>query len=133
MIDAAQKLIKRSFIGLLTVFFTSTLVFTYGESLAQTSPPVNSRFSAKVLVAFCTSPRGAPYDDGVCAGYITGVADMMAAEPGMAGKLCLPRDVSSSDFAKMARRYLARRPELEQAPAAGMVREALLAAFPCGG
>jgi hypothetical protein len=131
MIDAAQKLIKRSLIGLLTLIFTSTLVLTYGENLAQAQEPVNTRFSAKVLVAFCTSRRGAPYDDGVCAGYITGVADMMAAEPSMAGKLCLPRDVSSSDFAKMARRYLAKRPELEQAPAAGMVREALLAAFPC--
>ncbi len=131
MIDGARKLIKRPFIGLLTLMFTSSLVFTYGEIRAQAQEPAGARFSAKVLVAFCTSPRGAPYDDGVCAGYITGVADMVAAEPGMAGKLCLPRDVSSSDFAKLVRRYLVRRPELEQAPAAGMVREALLAAFPC--
>lgn len=128
MTDMTAGLIKRSFIAL-----QSLMVFSLslaGSALAQDK--VDARFSAKVLVAFCTSPRGAPYDDGVCAGYITGVADMMAAEPGIAGKLCLPRDVSSSDFAKMARRYLARRPELQQVPAAGMVREALLAAYPCG-
>lgn len=131
MIDATGKLIKRPLIGLLILTFASITMLTHGQAQAQTSELAGARFSAKVLVAFCTSPRGAPYDDGVCAGYITGVADMVAAEPGMAGKLCLPRDVSSSDFAKLVRRYLARRPELEQAPAAGMVREALLAAFPC--
>jgi hypothetical protein len=125
MIDIVRTLIERSLVGLLTITLCLLLVIFHAQAAGE-------RFSAKVLVAFCTSPRGAPYDDGVCAGYITGVADMMAAEDGMAGKLCLPRDVSSSDFAKMVRRYLARRPELEQAPAAGVVREALLAAFPCG-
>lgn len=129
MIDAARKLIERPLIGLLILTSASIMMLTHGQP--QAAQADGARFSAKVLVAFCTSPRGAPYDDGVCAGYITGVADMVAAEPGMAGKLCLPRDVSSTEFAKMVRRYLAKRPELEQAPAAGMVREALLAAFPC--
>ena len=125
MIDIVGTLIKRSLVGLLTISLCLLLVIFPAQAAGE-------RFSAKVLVAFCTSPRGAPYDDGVCAGYITGVADVMASEPDMEGKLCLPRDVSSSDFAKMVRRYLASRPELQQAPAAVMVREALLAAFPCG-
>lgn len=125
MIDIVGTLIERSLVGLLTISLCLILVIFPAQAAGE-------RFSAKVLVAFCASPRGAPYDDGVCAGYITGVADMMAAEPDMAGKLCLPRDVSSSDFARMVRRYLARQPDLEQAPAAGVVREALLATFPCG-
>jgi hypothetical protein len=128
MIENKCNLIKRSFIGWLTLTIAATIALPAAKAQAG-----GERFSAKVLTAFCNSPRGAPYDDGICAGYITGVADVMAAEPSTQGKMCLPRDVSTSDFSKLVTRYLSRRPELQQAPAAGVVREALLAAFPCGG
>jgi len=99
-------------------------------ALAETGKP---RFSALVLSKFCNSAHGGGYDDGICAGYITGVADAMLAEPGMDKKLCMPRDVSTARFSTMVTRYLSRRPEERQKPAAGVVRGALLQAFACQG
>ena len=111
---------------------TRTVVLAlFAALIASPALAKGERFSALVLSKFCNSAHGGGYDDGICAGYITGIADMMAAEPGMAGKLCLPRDMSTSDFSKLVTGYLSRRPELQQQPAAGVVREALLKSFAC--
>ncbi len=88
-------------------------------------------FSADVLSKFCNSPHGAPYDDGVCAGYITAIADVLLREPGMADRLCMPRNLSTSDFSKLVTRYVARHPDDKGLPAATVIRAALLKAFPC--
>lgn len=106
------------------------LALASSGALAETGKP---RFSALVLSKFCNSAHGGGYDDGICAGYITGVADAMLAEPGMDKQLCMPRDISTAAFSKLVTRYLARRPEDRQQPAAGVVRGALLSAFPCNG
>jgi hypothetical protein len=105
-------------------------IFLLFADTAQASD--SSRFSSKVLSAFCNSPHGAPCDDGICAGYITGIGDAMMREPGMDKKLCMPRDLSTSDFSKLVTRHLARHPDDISAPAADIVRSALLKAFACG-
>ncbi len=89
------------------------------------------RFSAYVLSKFCNSSHGSDYDDGICAGYITAIGDAMLDEPGMDEKLCMPRDLSTSDFSKLVTRHLARLPEDAQHPAPQVVRSALLKAFAC--
>ena len=88
-------------------------------------------FNGHILSKFCNSPHGAPYDDGVCAGYITGIADAMLREPGMERSLCVQRNLSTSDFSKLVTRRLARRPEDASRPAADVIRDALLTAFAC--
>ena len=88
-------------------------------------------FNADVLSKFCNSPHGAPYDDGICAGYITAIADALLQEPETAKRLCVPRNLSTSDFSKLVTRHLARHPDDKRQPAFGVVRTALLSAFPC--
>ena len=88
-------------------------------------------FNGHILSKFCNSPHGAPYDDGVCAGYITGIADAMLREHGMEKSLCVQRNLSTSDFSKLVTRRLARRPEDAFRPAADVIRDALLSAFAC--
>lgn len=88
-------------------------------------------FSADILAKFCNSPHGAPYDDGICAGYITAIADVLLREPGMAKHLCVPRNLSTSDFSKLVTRHVARNPDDKRLPASKVVRTALLKAFPC--
>ena len=88
-------------------------------------------FSAHILSKFCNSPHGAPYDDGVCAGYITAIADSLLREPGMGEQLCVPRNMSTSDFSKLVTRHVARNPDDKDLPAATVIRGALLQAFPC--
>lgn len=105
-----------------------------GVALCGVSLPAHAageRFNAVVLSKFCNSAHGSGYDDGICAGYITGVADAMLLEPGMDEKLCLPRDVSTVDFSKLVTRYMARRPETRQMPGAQMLRGALLEVYGC--
>lgn len=88
-------------------------------------------FSADILSKFCNSPHGAPYDDGICAGYITAIADVVLREPGMAKRLCVPRNLSTSDFSKLVTRHIARNPDDRTLPASEIVRTALLRAFSC--
>ncbi|MEM7633599.1 MAG: Rap1a/Tai family immunity protein [Pseudomonadota bacterium] len=88
-------------------------------------------FSADILSKFCNSPHGAPYDDGVCAGYITAIADVLLREPDMANRLCVPRNLSTSDFSKLVTRHIARHPDDKTLPASNVIRAALLTAFPC--
>lgn len=88
-------------------------------------------FNADILSKFCNSPHGAPYDDGICAGYITAIADVVLREPGMANQLCVPRNLSTSDFSKLVTRHVARNPDDRPLPASEVVRAALLNAFPC--
>lgn len=88
-------------------------------------------FSADILSKFCNSPHGAPYDDGICAGYITAIADVLLREPGMASRLCVPRNLSTSDFSKLVTRHMARHPDDKTLPASEVVRTALLKAFSC--
>lgn len=89
------------------------------------------RFNATALSKFCNSSHGGGYDDGICAGYITGVGDAMLREPGMDKKLCMPRNISTADFSKLVTRHLARHPDDVNNPAADIVRAALLQAFAC--
>ena len=98
---------------------------------ALSAEPGKPRFTALVLSKFCNSAHGGGYDDGICAGFITGVADAMLLEAGMDARLCMPRNLSTVDFSKLVTGHLARRPELQQQPAAPVVRDALLAAFAC--
>jgi len=81
-------------------------------------------FNAEILSTFCNSPHGAPYDDGICAGYITGIADAMLREPGMLRSLCVLRNLSTSDFSKLVTRHLARHPDDKRRPAADVIRTA---------
>ncbi len=102
---------------------------------AQPAAPANAKgshlFNADILMRFCNSPHGAPYDDGICAGYITAIADVMLQEPATADRLCMPRNLSTSDFSKLVTRHVARHPDDVGLPAAEVIRAALLKAFPC--
>ena len=113
---------------LLAVTVAAATVLSAPALAVETCKP---RFTTLVLSKFCNSAHGGGYDDGICAGFITGVADAMLLEPGMENKLCMPRDVSTADFSKLVIRHLSRRPELQQQPAAPAVREALLTAYAC--
>ncbi len=88
-------------------------------------------FNGDILSKFCNSPHGAPYDDGICAGYITAIAYVVLREPGMDNRLCVPRNLSTSDFSKLVTRHVARNPDDRTSPASEIVRAALLNAFPC--
>lgn len=88
-------------------------------------------FNGDILSKFCNSPHGAAYDDGICAGYITAIADVVLREPGMENRLCVPRNLSTSDFSKLVTRHFARNPDDSTLPASETVRAALLKAFPC--
>lgn len=107
----------------------ATVVFSQAALPAQATDKY--LFSADILSRFCNSPHGAPYDDGVCAGYITAIADVLLREPGMADRLCVPRNMSTSDFSKLVTRHMARNPDDKRLPAAIVIRSALLNAFPC--
>jgi hypothetical protein len=113
---------------LLAISFAAVTALSAPALAVETGKP---RFTTLVLSKFCNSAHGGGYDDGICAGFITGVADAMLLEPGMENKLCMPRNVSTADFSKLVTRHLARRPELQQQPAAPAIREALLAAYAC--
>jgi hypothetical protein len=100
-------------------------------ALAETGKP---RFSALVLSKFCNSAHGGGYDDGICAGYITGVADAMLAEPGMDRKLCMPRDVSTARLLQASSRAICRAARKSgRNPPQACVRGALLSGFGCSG
>lgn len=111
------------------------LVLMTGAVFYQVATPANAGssylFNAEILSRFCNSPHGAPYDDGICAGYITAIADALLQEPDMAKRLCVPRNLSTSDFSKLVTRHVARNPDDKSLPASNMVRTALLKAFPC--
>ncbi|WP_337660645.1 Rap1a/Tai family immunity protein [Anderseniella sp. Alg231-50] len=98
-------------------------------------PPANATssrlFNADILSKFCNSPHGAPYDDGICAGYITAIADVLLQDQALAERLCVPRNLSTSDFSKLVTRHIARNPDDKRLPAAQVVRAALLKAFSC--
>jgi len=51
--------------------------------------------------------------------------------PGMAKRLYVPRNLSTSDFSKLATRHVARNPDDKTSPASEIVRAALLKAFSC--
>ena len=110
-------------------------VFLISVICCQTATPADASsshlFNAEILSKFCNSPHGAPYDDGICAGYITAIADALLQEPGMAKRLCVPRNLSTSDFSKLVTRHVARNPDDRRLPASEVIRTALLKAFPC--
>lgn len=114
---------------------TRSLALLISVVCYQTAIPANASsshlFNAEVLSKFCNSPHGAPYDDGICAGYITAIADALLQDPGMAKRLCVPRNLSTSDFSKLVTRHVARNPDDKRLPASKIVRTALLKAFPC--
>lgn len=111
------------------------LFFLLAVACCQSVPSANATsshlFNADILSKFCNSPHGAPYDDGICAGYIAAIADVMLQEPAMAQRLCMPRNLSTSDFSKLVTRHMARHPDDKRLPASNVIRAALLKAFAC--
>ena len=114
---------------------TRVLLFLLAVFCGPLTAPANAGdrhlFNADILSKFCNSPHGAPYDDGICAGYITAIADILLQESAMAKRLCVPRNLSTSDFSKLVTRHMARHPDDSRLPAASVIRAALLKAFPC--
>lgn len=78
----------------------------------------------------CCESTGSFYVD--CRGYVTGVAETLAAGASVGGLgVCFPKSDSSQNVTEIVVTYLRRNPDDCHNAAAGLVAEALAEAFPC--
>lgn len=90
-------------------------------------------YSGNRLLEICQS-REASFREGMCWGFVIGVADAMSGRDAAVGgwRACLPTPVTVAQVTDIAKRYLQRYPERRHYPAANLVAAALAEAFPCG-
>jgi hypothetical protein len=72
------------------------------------------------------------FSNGLCDGYIVGVADTMAGGDTINGfRACFPSDVTAKQVLDVARQYLDQNPAQRHSTAVGLLAKALEEAFPC--
>jgi hypothetical protein len=77
------------------------------------------------LYDFCKSGSQA------CAGYVSGVADVMGLTEISGFKACIPLDVTRRQATDVVTKWLAANPAKRNSGAPGLVAHALADAFPC--
>jgi hypothetical protein len=77
------------------------------------------------------------FNRGYCGGYVTGIVDtiesLQARGALPANALCIPEGATKGQLVDVVIRYLEQNPERRHLEAAGLVPEAINAAFPCKG
>ena len=74
-------------------------------------------------------------DQGICLGYVTGVADLLGALTGMGWSLgirvCIPSQVSAQQVIDVVKQHLEKNPSLRHYSATSLITQALSEAWPC--
>jgi hypothetical protein len=89
--------------------------------------------TGNILWRFCNDPDPTTWVSyGYCAGYMSGVADiMMQSIPVFGWRACLPETVSAAQATDVLKQFLNQHPEQRHYAAASLVAKALAEAFPC--
>lgn len=75
---------------------------------------------------------GAGITEGVCIGYIEGIADVLSSGTAVNGfRGCFPNDLMTGQAYDVVKTWLAQNPEKLHYSAPGLVAAALASAFPC--
>jgi hypothetical protein len=82
------------------------------------------------LLDYCTREEGT-FGSGVCSGYISGVASVLASSGVNGFRACIPDNVTNGQIRRVIVDRLERNPALLHYGASGLVAEALEIAFPC--
>lgn len=85
--------------------------------------------TAGELLAQCGSRYNTDY--GLCAGYVSAVADQLLAEGVDGQRVCTYGNARSQQFVDLVQSYAAQNPAYAHIPARALVAAALLRAFPC--
>jgi hypothetical protein len=89
--------------------------------------------SGAELLRLCEDPDDSGFAEMYCLGYITAVADVLERNEVNGLRACIPDEgVKVEDLAAVVKDYLGQHPERGHYGAAGLVADALGAAFPCG-
>lgn len=98
---------------------------------ASAQSPINApyHFTGSDLNNLCHSHYDTDY--GLCAGYVTGIADVMLQQDVYGASACGHRNVKSEQLIALVNRYLENNPKAHSIPARDVVSLTLARAFPC--
>lgn len=85
------------------------------------------------LRQWCADPDGSGFGAVYCLGYVTAVADVIEHNPVNGLRACVPDAAVVGDLVQRVTAYLDRHPDRLNYGAAGLVADALGAAYPCPG
>jgi hypothetical protein len=113
------------------LFAICMFVLSLGTVTSATAQGVNApyHFTAMQLGELCNSEYDTDY--GLCAGYVTAIADVMLQQDIYGTSACNHKNVKSEQLIALTKRYLESNPEVAQTPARDVVSLALSRAFPC--
>jgi len=84
------------------------------------------------LLALCEDPDGSGFAELQCLGYVTALADVLERNDVNGLRACIPNvGVEVGQLEEVVKAYLRRHPDRGGYGAAGLVADALGAAFPC--
>jgi len=107
-----------------------------GAGRARAAGPDLEYYTGDELFAQCSAaPADADYQprQARCVGYVLGVSDAEQAAQGAGSGLsiCITPSTGAQALADVVRRYLEAHPEKRHVAAQDLVREALIASYPC--
>ena len=111
------------------LFIFTLVLFFCGDASAQIKPNAPYHFTAQQLADWCNSDYDTEY--GICAGYLTAVADIMLQQDVHGISACNHKAVKSEQLIKLYTQYLQNNVAHGARPARDVVAEALSRAFPC--
>lgn len=85
--------------------------------------------SALSLYQLCSSQSNVDY--GMCAGYVTALADILMNETVTGYKACHFGEVRTQELMDIVKNYIANNPDMNDRPARVVASAALARAFPC--
>ena len=122
----------RSFSAVATTV-AAALFFAPANARADKAPQIEHMANGSVLLSYCA--RSTRFSQSACLGYIAGISDAMIDRriigKGAAYQACIPREVTAGARAAKVIPWLTRHVDDLHKPAAGLVAQALAAAFPC--
>jgi hypothetical protein len=101
-------------------FIMAVLMISASTAQAETGPTF---MTGNKLVEFCKAP------DGICIGYITGIADYVSQQPNK--RICLPLTSTVRQLTEVVNQWLKDNPQHLHYAAAGLIELALYEAFSC--
>ena len=94
--------------------------------MAQAPP---QHISTRELYRLCTSASDVDY--GMCAGYVTALADLLMSESVAAYKACAFSAVRPQEIMDIVKNFIGKNPDMNDRPAHITAAAALAGAFPC--